>query len=310
MLEYLLANKEWIFSGVGVAILGSLGRLLKRSRSSSLSERSSNPSFVRVEVVQAQSLTEASISLDTEATDIAKRFNQILRLMNEKRTYNKFTIAGLAQLMELQTVGELESVFLGSREPSFKFIDIFCSTFGVNKDWLTEGKGNPFGGFEKTHYDPLDYLEDIKQIEPSGIYFVRSKSEVGEVFLVLKLADWKYKIINRVWHISDHVGAGGQSQIFGMYKLILTLQKSHFSNRCKGKILPENRFEDLLGGKIFPGSVIYLSIYDSLWWDDFIDVYHKYLISSDYELWYGKGFTAAQSIVRWKLKEQVGQHYD
>ena len=304
MIKYILTNKEWIFSGVGVsAILVIGGWLFRRYRPVSPSAQSSNLPSVRIEFVHAQAAAEKAINSKSEVAGIVARFNQILELMNEKRSYGKYTIAGLAQLMKLHSVGELESIFLGSREPSFEFIDHFCSAFGINRNWLIEGKSTPYSSPEGTNFDPFDYLSEIEGLKPGRIYFIRSDSPVGEVFILLKLADWKYRIISRVWHISDHVGAGGQSQIFGMYKLILALQKNQYSFSCGGRILRKDEFDKLLSGNIFPGSAIEFPTQENPWWDDFVDVHHKYPISSNYESWYGKGFMAAQSIVRWKLKE-------
>lgn len=306
MIDYLLSNKEWIFSGVGVSTIFVLGGwLLKRSKSSSGTARSNASPSLRVEIVPPRSLTQEGIQPQSEVANIVKRFTKVLELMNEKRTSGQYTIAGLAQLMKLHSIGELESVFLGNREPSFEFIDHFCETFGVNRNWLIEGKEAPFSNYERTHYDPLDYFLIIQKLTPNRVFFIRSASEVGEVFLLLKFSDWKYKIIGQIWHISDHVGAGGQSQIFGMYKLILALQKGPLGNSAGGRILPEDQFNNLLSGKIFPGAVIDFPAQENPWWDDFVDVHHKYPIASSYESWYGKGFIAAQSIVRLKLKEQA-----
>lgn len=309
MIDFIMKNKEWLFSGVGVsAILIVGGKLFRRSRLEPVATQPSPTSAVRVEIVQTQSLPVKNVQPNSEVASIVKRFNQVLDLLNEKRTYGKYTIAGLAQLMKLHSVGELECVFLGSQEPSFEFIDHFCATFGVNRNWLIEGKEAPFRESERTHFDPLEYLDEIEALAPNRVYFIRSASEVGEVFLLLKLSDYKYKIFSQVWHISDHVGAGGQSQIFGMYQLILALQKSRFSTSCGGRVLPEDEFNDLLSGKVFPGSVIEFPARENPWWDDFVDVHHTYPISSNYESWYGKGFLAAQSIVLWKLKEDGKCH--
>ena len=256
-----------------------------------------------VEVIQPPSLPARDVQDSSEVASIVKRFNRILDLMNEKRRYRKYTIAGLAQLMKLHSVGELESVFLGNHEPSFDFINHFCETFGVNRNWLIEGKEAPFRNSDEAHYDPIEYLNEIENLKPNKLYFIRSASEVGEVFLLLKFSDHKYKIISRVWHISDHVGAGGQSQILGMYRLILALQMSKFGLSCGGRILKEENFNDLLYGEVFPGSIIDFPAQENPWWDDFVDVYHKYPISSNYASLYGNGFIAAQSIVRLKLEE-------
>lgn len=306
MIDYILSNKEWIFSGAGVSIILLVGGwLFKRyGRSLPAAENAvSNLLAVRVEVIQALSPAVNVIQPESEVAGIVKRFNQVLALMNEKRTHGKYTIASLAQLMKLHSIGELESVFLGSREPSFEFIDHFCACFGVNREWPIEGKSSPFDNSEETPYDPLEYLGEIENTKPERIYFIRSESPVGEVFILLKFADWKYKILSCVWHISDHVGAGGKSQIFGMYKLILALRDRHHGLSCGGRVLSKSEFSSLLSGNVFPGSIIDFSDQENPWWDDFTDVHHKYPISSRYESWYGKGFMEAQSIVRWKLKE-------
>lgn len=306
MIDYILSNKEWIFSGAGVSGLLLIGGWVFRRhghKTQPMESPANSPSAVRVEVVHAQPSAVSVIPRESEVAGIVKRFNQVLALMNAKRTYGKYTIASLAQLMKLHSVGELESVFLGSREPSFEFIDHFCACFGVNREWLIEGKSGPFSNSEGTHFDPLEYLDEIENTKPERIYFIRSKSPVGEVFILLKLADWRYRILSRVWHISDHVGAGGQSQIFGMYKLILALQDRHYGVSCGGRILNESEFRSLLSGNTFPGSIIDFPNQENPWWDDFTDIYHKYPISSNYESWYGRGLMEAQAIVRWKLKE-------
>ncbi len=277
--------------------------LFRRSRSGSVKVQSSPIPEVRIEVAHAQPLPAKVIQPNSEVASIIKRFNQVLDLMNEKRSYGKYTIAGLAHLMKLHSVGELERVFLGGHEPSFEFIDHFCDTFGVDRGWLIEAKGYPFSGCEGAHFDPLEYLEEIEGLAPARIYFIRSASELGEVFLLLKMSDHKYKLVSQVWHISGHVGAGGQSQIFGMYQLILKLKESPLGISCGGRILQKDRFNELFSGKVFPGSVIDFPVQENPWWDDFVDVYHKYPISSSYESLYGKGFMIAQSIVRFKLEE-------
>jgi hypothetical protein len=289
MIKYILTNKEWIFSGVGVsAILIIGGFLFKRLWTWT------HPSREKSVAVQPK----------TEAAGIAKRFNQILVLMNENRTSGKHTIASMALRMNLHSIGELESVFLGNREPSFEFIDHFCSCFGVNKDWLIEGKCGPFSNDAPPCYDPLEYFYEIKNSRPERIYFIRSSSPAGETFILLKIADWKYKILRGTWHISDHVGAGGRSQILGMYKLILAIQNST-DLICGGRILNEGQFNKLVEGKVFPGAIIEFHSHENHWWDDFTDIHNQYPISSDYESQYGKGFTSAQNIVRRKLEESA-----
>lgn len=301
MIDYIIANKEWIFSGFGGSVvLLVCGWLFKRDKQQSAAAAPPLPS---TEVIKAPAPDPQSTSQQSEVAGMVKRFNQLLQLMNQNKTWNPYTIAGLAQRMKLNSVGELESVFSGAREPDFVFIDQFCHCFGVNREWLIEGKSAPFRNAVGTHYDPLSYLEEIERDKPERIWFIRSQSEVGEVFILLKLTDWRYKVLPRVWHISDHVGAGGRSQIFGFYRLIQELLKKEYYLKCGGRILPESDFDNLLNGTVFAGAIIDVNLQENPWWDDFMDITHKYPIAKNYQANYGKGFIAAQLTVRWQLEE-------
>ena len=247
---------------------------------------------------------KAEVKAPTEVEQVASRFRESLQLMNEGNSYSPYTIAKLAQLMKLHRIGELEGVFNAKEEPSFEFIDHFCNTFGINKDWLVHDQGTPYDNPQQTNFDPLAYYSEIEKENPNRIYFIMNSSEVGEVFILLELSDFKYKILQRTWHVSSHVGDGGRSQIYGLYKLIRKFKKAGHSLKCGGRILESEIFESLLSGRVFPDSVLSRPSHENPWWDDFTDVYGKHLIASNYEEWYGKGFTYAQSVVRGKLEDE------
>ncbi|MBH0015944.1 hypothetical protein [Pseudoalteromonas sp. NGC95] len=262
----------------------------------------------RETAVTSQSQVSAKDAVEahapTEVDKVASRFRESLELMNVGNSYSPYTVAKLAQLMKLHKIGELERVFNAQEEPSFEFIDHFCSTFGINKDWLIHGQRAPFANPEQTNFDPLEYYSQIDKENPNRIYFIMNDSEVGEVFILLELSDFKYKIFQRTWHVSSHVGSGGRSQIYGLYKLICKLKKNDFGLKCGGRILESDAFEKLRSGKVFPDSALTRPTHENPWWDDFTDIYGKYPISTNYEEWYGKGFIYAQSVVRGKLKEE------
>ncbi|ADN75762.1 hypothetical protein Fbal_1558 [Ferrimonas balearica DSM 9799] len=256
-----------------------------------------------------ESTVEPEVNNITEVELIASRFRESLKIMNEGNLYSPFTISKLAQLMRLQKTGDLEKVFNGKEEPSFEFIDHYCNTFGINKGWMIHGQGTIYDNQEKTNFDPLDYYSDIEKSNPNEIYFIMNRSEVGEVFIILAMSDYKYKILKRTWRISKHVGGGGRSQIFGLYKLIKELKENGYGLKCGGRILEPIIFEKLLSGSVFPGSILSKYSDENPWWDDFTDVYGKYPISSNYKEWYGKGFSYAQSVVREKLEDECANEF-
>lgn len=202
--------------------------------------------------------------------------------------------------MKLHKVSDLEDIFIGKQEPTFAFIDEFCETFGVNKEWLIEGKGSAFRSDRDRKGGPLSNIENIGEVGIDRVLLIRSKSESGEMFIVLKYSDWKYRILTQVLHVSDRVGAGGQLQLVDLYNLINKLRSSGV--RCGGRTLEKELFSALLSGKIFPGKVIDLSMSEDPWWDDFTDVEHKLPIAENYNQWHGESFIKAQEIVKWRLK--------
>jgi len=219
--------------------------------------------------------------------------------MNEGRGNDPFTYAALSNEMGLHSVGALENVALGNVDPPFGFLDSFCNTFGVTRQWLVEGKGTPYAIFDpgRSYSDPYTCLDVIRATRPKMTYFVRSASAAGETTLVLKYSEYRYKVIRHHWNISDQVGGQGEQQILGMYRLLKALSERRAETGCSGGTLSNDIFWKLYGGTIFAGSVINLRFVNQ-WWDDFTDITHHYDIAKHYEGWYGKGFVRAQEIAR------------
>lgn len=240
----------------------------------------------------------------TEVELLASRFKEVLKLMNVKNAYSPYTIAKLAQVMHLSTTGELERIFNAQVEPSFEFVRIFCQTFGINEDWLLHGHKSPYTNDEQTSFDPLDYYSEIVSLKPEQIYFVLNNSTVGQTFIVLRLSEFKYKLLQRKWRVSSHVGGGGRSQIYGLYNLIRKLKDNKWGDKCCGRVLEPEQFENLYNGECYPKSILDSPSYNNPWWDDFTDIYGKYVISRNYEEWYGSGFSFAQKVVRERLGDK------
>lgn len=299
MINFILENKEWLFSGIGVFIVTGAWKFFTQSKSGASPVQLSKS---EIPTIQEEKMTD-KVDEISEVKGIVNRLNKFKELLNENRAYDEFTIAKLAEIMGLKSVGELENYFKGKSEPDFEFLKNFCNVFGVSYSWLSEGKGEPFYINKQTNYDPLAYYPYIEALHPEKIYFIRSDAREGYTFILLKLFDWKYEILHRSWNISSHVGAGGQSQIYGMYKLIKKLKEKSYL-KCYGRILKDKDFDLLFQGKKFPSSIIDFKNQDSPWWDDFTDINHSYAISKNYENWYGSEFMAAQRIVKLFLEQE------
>ncbi len=243
---------------------------------------------------------------ETEALKLSKRFQELLMLMNKNQgEYNKFTIAKLSEILNLEKRSILDNIISGRDEPTFEFIKNFCKTFRINYDWLNEHKGYPFN-IEYNYGSPMDYLKDIIELNPERIYFIQNKSETAETFIMLGFSDWYYMVGTKYWHISNNVGAGGQSQIYDFYRLIKELNGNMFSSKCMGLKLDNKEFWNILMGKSFPASCLIGEMGrrgNNPWWDDFTDITHYYPISDRYEEIHGKSFIDAQNIVKYQIEK-------
>jgi hypothetical protein len=82
---------------------------------------------------------------------------------------------------------------------------------------------------------------------------------------------------------------------------------------CNGRILHKEDFRQLNSGYIFPWGVLEgPNCYERYWCYDFLDIYSNTPIATNYESrhgqglyesLYGKGFTFAQSVVRYELED-------
>ncbi|RDE22886.1 hypothetical protein DV711_10020 [Motiliproteus coralliicola] len=302
MLNYIMENKDWLFSGAGVAVVTLILSFFFKRKSLAEPDAIQNQ---QVDIKEVESLQGVSPIELTEVEKVAKRFRTTLELMNEGRNYSQFTIPQLAQLMKLHKISELENVFTGRTEPSFSFIEDFCKTFGVCKEWLIEGKGSPYSSDMPSKSDPMDYLSLIEEVNPESIYFVKENTDTAPAFILLKVSKWKYLILSRTWHISDVVGAGGQRQLYSFYNLIKELRdKKSLHTSCWGLTLSKDEFNSLLCGETFPGKYTDAGFSEDPWWDDLTDIDHKYPIAENYEQWHGKSFIKAQEIIKWYMSER------
>lgn len=301
MIEWLQANMEWLFSGVGAMVLFAAAGWLFRDR------KVTADSDVVAEFEESGIPVESAIVQSVETT--GRRIATVIELMNRGRHCEVFSYADISRILGLSSTGELEEIIADGQNVPHEFVDIFCQNFGANDEWLESGRSNPFYHIRSTS-DPLWHLDEIRQSDAKGICFVRERSDDSRVVIVLKLAEdaqgngWKFRILNAPWNISGHVGAGGQLQIYSFYRLILALKEHGLYMHCHGREIDADLFSLLNAGKIFPGQVIDGLPGERHWWDDFTDVNGRYVIAENYKAWYGAWFEDAQAIVRWKLEEQ------
>lgn len=232
---------------------------------------------------------------------IAERMSSVLEKMNTNR-FEPLAVSDLALAMGFSSPAEFEAVLVGQAPATFDLIDGFCSRFAVNKEWLKTGRRSPFYSEIEHRSCPEQYLELINAAECETVYAVRSKSDVGETFLVIESNPLKFWQIPDVWHVSDHVGGGGASDLASLYKLFNNWAHGNSPYLVLGRYIEATLAESIWNGLTYPGVIADMPL--SHWWDDLTDLDHKWTSRKGAIKAYGKQFVAAQDIVRQMIARQ------
>lgn len=287
---------EWMFSGIGTLLLKAG---MKRAGALFLHKGSDIAPAEAPADAQPEISNEKDVH--TESQEMASRFRHVLSSMNKERTFGSYKIASLAKRLDLYSVEELESIFIGTTVADFSFIKKFCEQFGVNADWLAEGKGAPYTRRIVSEQYPDRCFAQIRDSGAVGVCFAKSNAKEGQTVVILKFDNFRYELATRSWHISSHVGGDGRRQLVSFRKLIGRIRKLK-KIEVIGREVEAELFTSLLCGNIFPGQVYESAVGASMWWDDFTDIKCTYFTAEEYIDRYGIEFRLAQQLVEAELE--------
>lgn len=244
-------------------------------------------------------------SIQSDRSFVAQRLNEFLQLINV-HSLEKITIFQMSQLVGDADPNNLMKYFSGEELPSFAYIENFCHCFSLNDRWFWGDCRSPFSKFEINSTFPSLSYNSILESRPQQIYFLLSDTAEKAVTIAFKFSDFNFQLASYQWHLSlDHVGATGQSQIVSFYHLLCRLyRRSSWS--CTDYIVPKSKWNDLINGKIWPGSFSCTALDHtrrlSYWADDLQDIDHRY--APDYKKLYGEWFIRTQAFIKNKLAEE------
>lgn len=296
---------EIILKFIKEVIVGLFGKLV-----SSIINRSNEPKGVEPQ----NEIQTLAISNDTgehlQKTNTSSNYSQQLaeRLSSSMNmmqlNHKKLTHSKICDSLNYESVSKVEGYFLGRAEAPREFLESYCNFYGIDYQWIRHGEKNPFELLSFHASRAMEYRDKILDLGTSSIFYIRSKSENGDSGIVLKLSEFKYIVLPSTFHISSYVGGEGGKQIVSFYELIKSLTSNFSFFHTFGLVLPEDEFNQLFSGKIYPGKIFESNSLCLHWWDDLLDIYHKFPISKNYENMYGEEFIKAQDIIRRALEQQ------
>ncbi len=297
-----------LFSGIGTELIKKFFSLFSAKKKEDCTINVEIKNTIDSDSIKTDFDTESEASNVTETfiprkLELASRLQQVIQLIKLGIDCNDFTITKIAQLLGYELVTPFERYVQGESEPSVDELKRINAKFGVNFNWLNNGVGHPFYSDAPYQMFPMGHLKYILEQEPQDIYFIQSDNTEKSSTILLRIDTYRYKLLMGSWHISEHVGATGERQIYSYYKLIraLKLHPKIGYSRLWGKIISDFDDDLLVSGDIFPGQILKKYKGENSWWDDLLDINHE-CSHFDYASMYGESFLCAQRVIKLFLK--------
>ncbi|MGE1002989.1 FitA-like ribbon-helix-helix domain-containing protein [Ralstonia pseudosolanacearum] len=214
-------------------------------------------------------------------TQVASRLRDLLDQVNTAHGARGIRPSHIAQAIGEDYAEPVENWFVGELEPTFRQLESVAEYLGGSTAWLQHGDGAMFT--VKTRRIPEDAAEGTKwllDLNEAGertnfLHLVRQGGATGALAIVKQYGDWRCKTYSTPYHISEAIGAGGESSLVHL-TLILRLLYKYYTRRSgdgvviKSYILREEEYRALLDGNAHPLPLLSAGI-ETPWWEDIWD---------------------------------------
>jgi len=215
----------------------------------------------------------------TRLSQLSNRLQSLAKDLEIARPSKPCTPSRMAEALGMTHAVPVEQWFLGQTEPSFADLSSIARVTGCHIDWLSHGEGTPFSSkYERIPEHAIFGTEFLLTPREDGLrpylHLVRSKDRTGSFLFVRQYSDWDYRVFNTPYHVSEVIGAGGESSLAalslvlkGVYRA-LTQHNPGFE--VFGYLMEKDEFAKLIEGARHP-AILLKSAEESCWWEDFWD---------------------------------------
>ncbi len=213
--------------------------------------------------------------------EVSARLRELLQEVNRVRRGSPLRPSHIAIGIKEAHAEPVEKWFSGELEPSFHQLAAVAAFLGGECGWLQHGDGHPFPvnmeripeGAEEGVRWLLD-MEGASQ-EVDHLHLVRSSSKEGSLVVVKEYAERRCQTYTTPYHVSEVIGAGGESSLTHLSVVWHLLYKFYCRRGkpgliVKSYILPEAKFSALVSGRIHPLAILG-GLGGTPWWEDFWD---------------------------------------
>ena len=225
---------------------------------------------------------EAQMQKDERSSrliEVSVRLNEALGQVNSFKRGGVIKPSKIAESIGEQRAEDAENWFTGLKEPSFQQLDAIAGYLGCGPDFLKHGDGELY----PTQYCriPEDAAEGIKWLlDPDGhkavigLHFLRSADETGSLLVVKQYDETKCKVFTTPYHISEHIGNGGETalkHLSVMFELLYKIYPNMPVMNIKSYLVNNEDLRPVFEGKTHPLFVIQNEAKELPWWEDIWD---------------------------------------
>lgn len=224
-----------------------------------------------------------------------KMFSCGARVQEIRKDINLST-SRFIDLIEFNSEKHLLAIEKDEFEVSATQIENICNRTGVSNRWLKHSEGSKYE-YQVIHTYELEVVDRIKQFKPNSIYFMINKDNMAPLLLV-NIDSYSWKIYTFTFNIDFWDWFGDGHYIPQIYSLF-TILHIEFNTSIKGRIIDSGTYDTIVSGDTHMSPLISSINNEGLYWfDDLMDIDHKYPISKDYNNIYGKWFIDIQDYFR------------
>ncbi|MBC2807033.1 hypothetical protein C3Y94_028300 [Rhizobium ruizarguesonis] len=208
------------------------------------------------------------------AIQIGERFASYIELANrEADPGNTISLQTIARHLGEPDWRRLERIRVGTSLVSDVELRELSETLGIDTSWLIDGVGKPFSvtrGIQHEQVRPM--FRRIAAYDPKTIHIVRQASPPYEAAISIEINSFRYQVFDKTYTLQSHMG-GGVHNSFDLWCLIIKLRSIYgeYGGRIRSYHLPNETFNNLMSGNMFPGTLLKKARSDT-WWHDFADL--------------------------------------
>lgn len=210
--------------------------------------------------------------------EVSTRLRYALAQVNEIQM-KPLKSSHIAQAIGEQSAKDTADWFIGEKEPTFAQLEAIAAYIGVEKTWLQHGDGHTFqveyARIPENSTEGVKWLLDLENAEkPIFLRIIRENSNTGSLAIVKQYDEWRCKTYTTPYHISEEIGAGGESSLTYLAVIFELLYKYYVGYKgnliIKSYLLSKEKMKDLREGNIHPLAIL-KEQQDLPWWEDFWD---------------------------------------